>query len=123
MAGTDLPGGEFIDDAKTRRTFRNHRLIAEGRYAAIAVSALIAGELDYALVGAIYRAFFRARALTPSALNRIDLRQRRPGDSTEKSKAAIVVRMPSRPAPSASKTKGVGCGCLTRRTAVNAHAP
>jgi hypothetical protein len=59
-------------------------LIAEGRHAAFAVGALIAGELDHPLVRAIYRAFLRALAPASSALNRIDLRQRRHGDSTEK---------------------------------------
>jgi hypothetical protein len=69
-------------------------LIAEGRHAAFTVGALIAGELDHPLVRAIYRAFLRALALTPSALNRIDLRQRRHGDSTRNSKVVIVVRVP-----------------------------
>jgi len=84
MPGAYLRGAEFIDDAKARRAFGHHRLIAVGRHAAVAVSALIASEFDDALARAIDRTFFRARALAPSALNRIDLSQRRCGDGTEK---------------------------------------
>ena len=84
MPGADLRCAEFIDDAEARRAFGDHRLIAVGRHAAIAVSALIAGELDHPLARAIDRAFFRARALAPSALNGIDLSQRRCGNGTEK---------------------------------------
>src|SRR5665213_4045137 len=67
----DLPGGELVDHAITRRSCLRHRLVAVGRHATFAVLPLIAVEGDDALAGAVDRTFVRARALAPLAGNRI----------------------------------------------------